>query len=81
MENLFIPISLIAGALLAVQAGANAQLSKAVGSPFGATAIQLSVGTAVLASIAALTGGVGRWAPCATCRGGMRPAVRRRPPT
>ena len=55
MENLLIPASLVAGALLAVQAGANAQLSKAVGSPFGATAIQLSVGTIALAIIAALT--------------------------
>ncbi|TWT11801.1 DMT family transporter [Reyranella sp. CPCC 100927] len=55
MENLLIPASLVAGALLAVQAGANAQLSKAVGSPFGATAIQLSVGTIALAVIAALT--------------------------
>ena len=56
MEALFIPASLLAGGLLAVQAGANAQLSKAVGSPFGATAIQLSVGAAVLALVALLTG-------------------------
>ena len=56
METLFIPISLLAGGLLAVQAGANAQLSKAVGSPFGATTIQLSVGAAALALVALLTG-------------------------
>lgn len=59
MENLFIPISLMAGALLALQAGANAQLSKTVGSPFGATAIQLLVGTVILSAIALLTGGFG----------------------
>ena len=29
MEALFVPISLVAGGLLAVQAGANTQLSKA----------------------------------------------------
>jgi bacterial/archaeal transporter family-2 protein len=58
VETLFIPISLLAGGLLALQAGANAQLSKAVGSPFGATTIQLSVGAAALALAALLTGGL-----------------------
>lgn len=56
METLFIPLSLVAGGLLAVQAGANAQLSKATGSPFAATALQLSVGTIVLLIVALLTG-------------------------
>jgi bacterial/archaeal transporter family-2 protein len=41
-----------------LQAGANAQLAKAVGSPFGATTIQLSVGTLLLVLVAALTGGL-----------------------
>lgn len=58
MRALFIPAALLAGALLPLQAGANAQLSKAVGSPFGATAIQLSVGAAALALVALLTGSV-----------------------
>jgi len=58
VELLFIPAALLAGGLLAVQAGANAQLSKAVGSPFGATAIQLSVGTLALLAVAAFTGGL-----------------------
>jgi transporter family-2 protein len=58
MESLFIPLSLGAGALLAVQAGANAQLSKATGSPFAATTLQLSVGTIALLAVAALTGGL-----------------------
>ena len=56
MRALFIPAALLAGALLPLKAGANAQLSKAVGSPFGATAIQLSVGAAALALVALLTG-------------------------
>jgi transporter family-2 protein len=58
METLFIAAALVAGGLLALQAGANAQLAKAVGSPFGATTIQLSVGTLLLVLVAALTGGL-----------------------
>ena len=56
MDTFFIPASLIAGSLLAVQAGANAQLSKATGSPFTATTLQLSVGTLALLAVALLTG-------------------------
>jgi transporter family-2 protein len=56
METLMIPASLIAGGLLAVQAGANAQLSKATGSPFAATTLQLSVGTLALLVLALFTG-------------------------
>lgn len=59
MESLFIPLSLLAGGLLAVQAGANAQLSKATGSPFAATTLQLSVGALLLLLIAGLTGSLG----------------------
>lgn len=55
MESLFVPISLMAGGLLAVQAGANAQLAKATGSPFAATTMQLSVGTILLLAVAFLT--------------------------
>lgn len=58
METLFVPASLLAGGLLAVQAGANAQLAKATGSPFAATTLQLSVGTAILLAAALLTGTV-----------------------
>lgn len=53
METLFVPLSLLAGGLLAVQAGANAQLSKVVGSPLAATTLQLSVGAGVLLLVAA----------------------------
>ncbi|WP_407522392.1 DMT family transporter [Methylobacterium oryzisoli] len=56
MEALFVAAALGAGALLPVQAGANAQLSRAVGSPFGATALQLGVGSGLLLLVALLTG-------------------------
>lgn len=51
MGHHFVPLAFVGGSLLAVQAGANAQLSKATGSPFAATTLQLSVGTALLAAI------------------------------
>lgn len=56
MEALFASLAVLAGALLAVQAGANTQLSKATGSPFAATALQLSVGAVILVAIALFTG-------------------------
>ena len=56
METLFVPLALLAGGLLAVQAGANAQLSKAVGSPFAATTLQLAIGTGLLFLVTLLTG-------------------------
>jgi transporter family-2 protein len=52
MDTLYIPLSLAAGSLLAVQAGANAQLAKATGSPFSATALQLAVAAFVLLFLA-----------------------------
>jgi len=59
MDTLFIPLviplALAAGALLAVQAGANAQLSRAIGSPFAATTLQLSVGAILLLLITLLS--------------------------
>ncbi|WP_204266289.1 DMT family transporter, partial [Escherichia coli] len=56
MDTLFIPRSFVAGSLLAVQAGANAQLAKATGSPFTATTLQLTVGTLLLAVMALASG-------------------------
>ena len=56
MDSAFIPLSLAAGSLLAVQAGANAQLSKAIGSPFAATTVQLAVGALLLFLFSSLTG-------------------------
>jgi transporter family-2 protein len=58
METLFVPLSLVAGGLLAVQAGANAQLSKATGSPFAATTIQVVIAGVLLLSAAIATGTV-----------------------
>jgi bacterial/archaeal transporter family-2 protein len=56
METLFVPMSLLAGGFLAVQAGANTQLSKATGSPFAATTIQVLIAGALLLIVAAATG-------------------------
>jgi transporter family-2 protein len=59
MESAFVPLSLIAGSLLAVQAGANTQLSKATGSPFAATTIQVVIAGALLLLVAAVSGTIG----------------------
>jgi transporter family-2 protein len=56
VNTLFMFLSLVAGSLLAVQAGANAQLSKALGSPMAATTLQLGVGALLLLSVTVLTG-------------------------
>jgi transporter family-2 protein len=56
MDTFFIPLSLAAGGLLAVQAGANAQLSKATGSPFAATTIQVVLAAILLLIVAIATG-------------------------
>lgn len=59
MDALFVPLSLVAGSLLAVQAGANTQLSKATGSPFAATTIQVLIAGSLLALVAIITGTAG----------------------
>jgi transporter family-2 protein len=59
METLFASLSVVAGSLLAVQAGANTQLSKAIGSPFAATLLQLAVGALALTFLAVLSGMLG----------------------
>ncbi|HJU46767.1 MAG TPA: DMT family transporter [Gaiellaceae bacterium] len=56
MEALAIPLLLVVGGLLVVQAAANVQLSGAVASPFGASTLQLAIAALVLALIAALVG-------------------------
>ncbi len=56
MEALLVPISLLAGGSLALQAGANTQLSKATGNPLAATLLQLAVATIVLLVVALPTG-------------------------
>jgi transporter family-2 protein len=62
MESFFIPLALAAGGLLTVQAGANAQLAKAIGSPFTATTLQLSVAALALLAVAIVTGSVAAFA-------------------
>jgi len=62
MESAFVPLSLVAGGLLAVQAGANTQLSKATGSPFAATTIQVLIAGALLLIVAIASGTIGAFA-------------------
>jgi bacterial/archaeal transporter family-2 protein len=59
MDTIAIPFLLFVGSLLAVQAAANVQLSGAVGSPFGASTLQLGIGAAVLFALAIPAGAVG----------------------
>ena len=59
MDVLAIPFLLLVGALLALQAGANVQLAAALNSPIGASALQLTIGAALLVVLAALAGGIG----------------------
>jgi bacterial/archaeal transporter family-2 protein len=62
VETLFVPISLLDGGLLALQAGANTQLAKATGSAFAATTIQVMIAGALLLLGAAVTGTVAAFA-------------------
>src|SRR5919201_3724505 len=80
METLAIPFLLFIGSLLAVQAAANVQLSAAVGSPFGASTLQLGIGAAVLIAVALPAGALGAFDVLGHARawhltGGVGPAV------
>jgi transporter family-2 protein len=59
MEIAAIPLLLFIGALLAVQAGANVQLSAAMAHPVGASALQLAIAAALLLTLAAVLGSLG----------------------
>jgi bacterial/archaeal transporter family-2 protein len=59
MEVLAIPLLVAIGAMLAVQAAANVQLSTATGSPFGASTLQLGIAAALLLAAAAAAGTLG----------------------
>ncbi len=59
MEILFIPLLLVVGSLLSLQAGANVQLASATHSPFGASALQLGLGAVLLLALAAVLGTLG----------------------
>jgi bacterial/archaeal transporter family-2 protein len=56
MDLLLVAAALLVGGLLAVQAAANLQLSTAVGSPVGASALQLGIAAVLLATLAAVAG-------------------------
>src|ERR687891_596001 len=56
MEALALPFLLLVGSLLALQAAANVQLSTAMTSPFGASALQLGIGAALLVALAVVAG-------------------------
>jgi bacterial/archaeal transporter family-2 protein len=80
MEALFVPLSLLAGGLLAVQAGANNQLSAATGSPVAATTIQVVIAGGLLLIGAAATGtmlafGSLPWVPWWHAVGGIATAI------
>ena len=59
MEPLVLASALVVGCLLAVQASVNQQLNKAVGTPYGASTLQLGIAAAALAVVAAATGAIG----------------------
>jgi transporter family-2 protein len=59
MDTIAIPFLLFVGSLLALQAAANVQLSTAVGSPFGASALQLAIGAVALLALTLVAGAVG----------------------
>jgi hypothetical protein len=54
-----VTLLLFVGSLLALQAGANVQLSGAVGNPIGASALQLTIGAGLLLALAAAAGTLG----------------------
>jgi bacterial/archaeal transporter family-2 protein len=58
MQALAIPFLLGVGALLALQAAANVQLSTAVGSPFTASTLQLAIGAVLLLGLALVVGAI-----------------------
>lgn len=56
MQAWTIPLLLVVGALLVLQAAANAQLSAATRNPSAASALQLAIGTVLLAVAVVVTG-------------------------
>ncbi|MFI6289897.1 DMT family transporter [Streptomyces sp. NPDC051018] len=59
MNAALLAAALLVGCLLAVQASVNLQLNKAVGTPYGASTVQLGVATGLLVVLAAVTGALG----------------------
>ncbi|MEU7588892.1 DMT family transporter [Micromonospora sp. NPDC049230] len=59
MHYLLLASALLVGCLLAVQASVNLQLNKAVGTPYGASTVQLSVAAVLLLIIGTVFGALG----------------------
>jgi transporter family-2 protein len=59
MHAVLLASALLVGCLLAVQASVNLQLNKAVGTPYGASTLQLSVAVGLLLVLAVATGAIG----------------------
>ncbi|MBT2207049.1 DMT family transporter [Actinomadura sp. NEAU-AAG7] len=59
MGVLFLVSALVIGGLLAVQASANLQLNRVVGTPYGASTLQLGIAAVLLAAVAGVAGGWG----------------------
>jgi transporter family-2 protein len=59
VELVAVPLLLAVGALLALQAGANVQLSAALTNPVSASALQLTIGAGLLVALAAVVGSLG----------------------
>lgn len=59
MNAALLAAAVLIGCLLAVQASVNLQLNKAVGTPYGASTIQLGVATGLVGLLAAATGVLG----------------------
>ncbi|MCX4545847.1 DMT family transporter [Streptomyces sp. NBC_01565] len=59
MNAALLSAALLIGCLLAVQASVNLQLNKAVGTPYGASTVQLGVATGLLVVAAAVIGSLG----------------------
>lgn len=59
MNAIMLASAVLIGCLLAVQASANLQLNKAVGTPYGASTLQLWVAAVLLATLAVAAGALG----------------------
>jgi transporter family-2 protein len=59
MYLVLLATALLVGCLLAVQASVNQQLNKAVGTPYGASTVQLTVAAGALAVLATVVGAIG----------------------
>ncbi|NUS72117.1 MAG: DMT family transporter [Corynebacteriales bacterium] len=59
MQTALLAAALLIGGLLALQASVNLQLGKAVGTPYGASTLQLGIATALLGTLGLATGTLG----------------------